>query len=82
MISSGVATTKDDIESFVNCTLLSAEKQLSVQGKDKSKLDEGYFITDALDFLIEYEFVRLQVDSETNRESYVATRLGQACLGM
>ncbi|XP_011203461.2 DNA polymerase theta isoform X1 [Bactrocera dorsalis] len=80
VISSGVAITKEDIESFVNCTLLSAEKQLSEQGKDKSKDDEEHFITDALDFLIEYEFVRLQVDSETNRESYVATRLGQACL--
>nr|XP_036224574.1 DNA polymerase theta isoform X3 [Bactrocera oleae] len=80
VISSGVAITKDDIKCFVNCTLLSAEKQLSEQGKDKSKDDEEHFITDALDFLIEYEFVRLQVDSATNRESYVATRLGQACL--
>ncbi|XP_011187693.2 DNA polymerase theta isoform X1 [Zeugodacus cucurbitae] len=80
VISSGVAITKDDIESFVNCTLLSAEKQLSEQGKDKSTDDEAHFIKDALDFLIEYEFVRLQVDNETNRESYVATRLGQACL--
>ncbi|XP_036322893.1 DNA polymerase theta isoform X2 [Rhagoletis pomonella] len=80
VISSGVATTKDDIANFVKCTLLSAEKQLSEQGKDNSEDGDNLFITDAVKFLVEYEFVRLQVDSETNRESYVATRLGQACL--
>ncbi|XP_012160490.1 DNA polymerase theta isoform X2 [Ceratitis capitata] len=80
VISSGVAITKDDIDNFVNCTLLSAEKQLNEQGKDNSDGGDELFITDALDFLKEYEFVRLQVDSDTKRESYVATRLGQACL--
>ncbi|XP_053947271.1 DNA polymerase theta isoform X1 [Anastrepha ludens] len=80
VISSGVATSKEDIDNFIKCTLLWAEKQLSEQGKDKSESDDGLFITDAIDFLIEYEFVRLQVDSETNRENFLATRLGQACL--
>ncbi|XP_067619568.1 DNA polymerase theta isoform X2 [Eurosta solidaginis] len=80
VISSGVAVTKEDIENFVNCTLLSAEKLLSEQGKDKQTKEDRPFIADAVNFLIEYEFVRLQVDNETKRETYVATRLGQACL--
>ncbi|XP_061390041.1 DNA polymerase theta [Musca vetustissima] len=81
VISSGVATTKEDLDNFVKCTLLSAQKQLAndqKEGTDRDLQDEC--ISEALDFLIEYEFVRLQNNEETNEQCYVATRLGMACL--
>ncbi|TMW41572.1 hypothetical protein DOY81_013349, partial [Sarcophaga bullata] len=82
VISSGVATSKEDIDSFVNCTLLSAQKQLETQDKEQNqdKTFDQEYIGNALDFLIEYEFIRLQNNEETQEQYYVATRLGQACL--
>ncbi|XP_065358466.1 DNA polymerase theta [Calliphora vicina] len=82
VISSGVATSKEDIENFVNCTLLSAQKKLSIQEKEQSQHEstDSDFISGALDFLIEYEFIRLQNNEETQEQHYVATRLGSACL--
>ncbi|KAI8130699.1 DNA polymerase theta [Lucilia cuprina] len=82
VISSGVATSKEDIDNFVNCTLLSAQKQLENQEKEQSQDEctDSEYIGGALDFLIEYEFIRLQKNEETQEEHYVATRLGQACL--
>ncbi|XP_073817747.1 DNA polymerase theta isoform X2 [Musca autumnalis] len=81
VISSGVATTKEDIDNFVKCTLLSAQKQMAneqSEGTNENLQDEC--ISGALDFLMEYEFVRLQNNEETNEQCYVATRLGMACL--
>lgn len=63
--------------------MLSAQKQLETQDKELNQvevLDQEYIGT-ALDFLIEYEFIRLQNNEETQEQHYVATRLGQACLG-
>ncbi|XP_037810645.1 DNA polymerase theta isoform X2 [Lucilia sericata] len=82
VISSGVATSKEDIDNFVNCTLLSAQKQLATQEKEQSQdeCSDSEYIGGALDFLIEYEFIRLQKNEETQEEHYVATRLGHACL--
>jgi DNA polymerase theta len=37
-------------------------------------------MTACMEFLTEYEFIRLQLNDETNEMNYVATRLGQACL--
>ncbi|XP_030370750.1 DNA polymerase theta [Scaptodrosophila lebanonensis] len=76
VISSGVASSIQDINTFVNCTLLSAQKALA-ESADEEETD---YISDALDFLVEYEFVRLQTDEETETQRYVATRLGCACL--
>lgn len=83
VISSGVATTKEDLDNFVKCTLLSAQKHLANNQKDGTTDDEmeDEYIGGALEFLVEYEFVRLQNDEETNEQHYVATRLGMACLG-
>ncbi|EDV42218.1 uncharacterized protein Dana_GF17871 [Drosophila ananassae] len=81
VISSGVATTRQDIDRFVNCTLLSAQK--AMKNDENPVADEesdSNYINDALDFLIEYEFIRLQTDEETETSAYVATRLGAACL--
>ncbi|XP_017037902.1 DNA polymerase theta isoform X1 [Drosophila kikkawai] len=79
VISSGVASSRQDIDSFVNCTLLSAQKALGAASA-KEEDSEGNYISDALDFLVEYEFIRLQTDEEADTSSYVATRLGAACL--
>lgn len=77
-----MATTKEDIDNFVKCTLLSAQKQLTnEQSEDSKESLQDEFISGALDFLVEYEFVRLQNNEETNEQCYVATRLGMACLG-
>lgn len=38
-------------------------------------------IAACMQFLIAYEFVRLQLNDETNEMNYVPTRLGRACLG-
>lgn len=82
VISSGVATTKEDLDNFVKCTLLSAQKHLANNQKDATDDEmEDEYIGGALEFLVEYEFVRLQNDEETNEQHYVATRLGMACLG-
>lgn len=37
-------------------------------------------IKEALNFLKEYEFIRLQTNEETSEKNFIATRLGTACL--
>lgn len=80
VISSGVANTKEDIDFFVNCTLLSAQKAFHAKEKPPDEESDANYINDALDFLVEYEFVRLQRNEERETAVYVATRLGAACL--
>ncbi|KAH8358548.1 hypothetical protein KR093_000848, partial [Drosophila rubida] len=80
VISSGVASTREDIDNFVNCTLLSAQNSLRDEQQAEEQEDDTNNINDALDFLIEYEFIRLQTDEEGDKQNYVATRLGTACL--
>ncbi|XP_017084683.2 LOW QUALITY PROTEIN: DNA polymerase theta [Drosophila eugracilis] len=80
VISSGVASTKQDIDCFVNCTLLSAQKALEEKEQPPEEDSDSHYINDALDFLVEYEFVRLQTNEEMDTTAYVATRLGAACL--
>ncbi|XP_055853276.1 DNA polymerase theta [Episyrphus balteatus] len=81
VISSGVATQKSDIENFVSCTLLNTQKEISEKNAENDDVNTNRsFIFDSIDFLIEFEFIRLQHDEEKNVDSYVATRLGMACL--
>ncbi|XP_041447673.1 LOW QUALITY PROTEIN: DNA polymerase theta [Drosophila obscura] len=88
VISSGVASTRQEIDSFVNCTLLSAEKAMAKLAEEQQQQPQpqsgedcdSQFIAEALDFLIDYEFIRHQVDEEAATANYVATRLGAACL--
>lgn len=76
-----MATTRQDIDRFVNCTLLSAQKAMkNAENPVADEESDSNYINDALEFLIEYEFVRLQTDEETETSAYVATRLGAACL--
>ncbi|XP_017142193.2 DNA polymerase theta isoform X1 [Drosophila miranda] len=83
VISSGVASTRQEIDSFVNCTLLSAEKAMAKLSEEQQQGAEdcsSHFIDDVLDFLIDYEFIRHQVDEEAGTANYVGTHLGAACL--
>lgn len=83
VISSGVASSKEDIDNFVNCTLLSAQKRMSNKDNESNGNEMGEeYIGCALDFLVEYEFIRLQINEESKEQHYVATRLGMACLGI
>ncbi|XP_055906695.1 DNA polymerase theta [Eupeodes corollae] len=82
VISSGVATQKSDIENFVSCTLLNTQKEITEKNAENEDTNDKNrsFIFDSIDFLIEFEFIRLQHDEEKNVDNYVATRLGMACL--
>ncbi|KAH8328757.1 hypothetical protein KR074_005265 [Drosophila pseudoananassae] len=81
VISSGVATTRQELDLFVNCTLLSAQKAIKrAENPEADKEQDSNYINDALEFLIEYEFIRLQTDEVADTSAYVATRLGAACL--
>lgn len=71
VISSNVVRTQDDVDKFVRCTLLNA--QSNIEHKHSS-------IKESLDFLKEYEFIRVQTDEESSEIYYTATRLGNACL--
>lgn len=81
VISSGVATSKEDLDNFVNCTLLSVQKQKQEKEQTTTTTIDIEYIGEVLDFLIEYEFIRVQTNDETQKQHYVATRLGNACLG-
>lgn len=80
VISSGVVSSREDIDCFVNCTLLNAQNSVQQAEEEEEKEDDSSYVCDALDFLLEYEFIRLQTDEETDTQKYVATRLGAACL--
>lgn len=96
IIASGVAVTKNDLKLFINCTLLCAEKgftstyfdqeneksckrrkKQSTDSEDEQPMDP---IAKCIEFLVEYEFIRLQLDEITSEMNYVPTRLGNACL--
>lgn len=89
-MAAGVVTNKTDIDRFVRCTLLSAQKlpkdgqnsdDISNENEEYSGIEE--YIQDVLSFLLEYEFIRKQkiADTETDDDQqYLATRLGKACL--
>ena len=58
------------------------EKQEQSDSINEDTHNAESYIHDALNFLIEFEFVRLQMNEETSEQNYMATRLGMACLGM
>ncbi|EFN66768.1 ATP-dependent DNA helicase HEL308 [Camponotus floridanus] len=67
-VASEVLYTVKDLELYINCTLLSFNKQSDVQT----------FSNEAMRFLLDNEFLLLQT---TERESrWIATPLGKACL--
>lgn len=70
VIASGVASTPDDVSLFAKCTLLAVERE--TDGNLSNPIEE------AVDFLLNCEFIRLQKNDETLK--YIATSLGKACL--
>lgn len=88
--ASGLATTREDMESFCQCTLLAAEKLLEddvasngkpalLSQKDKDSCDPIGVCTE---YLKEREFIRPQIDEITKENHFIATNLGSACLGI
>lgn len=90
IIASGMAKTSTDLEQFANCTLLASEHDIcfaydgSVRNRSqivsKSLVANDDPISNCMEFLIKYEFIRLQLNEETNEMNFMATRLGAACL--
>lgn len=72
VIASGVASSPDDIDLFTKSTLLAVEGEICDN-------DLSNPITDAVLFLKEYEFIRLQKQDD-GTEEYVATSLGKVHL--
>ena len=101
IIASGVANSKQDLETFVSSTLFCQQNKINfsyfetineefvatTNDKSEKKPDnataesnENDPIKTSMDFLLEYEFIRLHVDDETKKLQFVPTRLGLACL--
>ena len=94
IIASGVVSTKVELESFVNSTLFCQQRKIltnyfeeEIEIKQKSGPKDinapgptsSDPIKDTMDFLLDYEFIRLHHDDEGNIK-FVPTRLGMACL--
>lgn len=86
----GIATTKSDLETFCQCTLLALEQQYNCEILERdlerngaSSQDEDG-ITDPLGksmrHLLRKEFIQIQMNDSTNENNFVATRLGRAVL--
>ncbi|KAJ8948378.1 hypothetical protein NQ314_008417 [Rhamnusium bicolor] len=71
VIASGVASSPNDVNLFTKCTLLAVT--------DECTQDLNNPIEEAVNFLKNNEFIRLQIQ-EDGTERYVATSLGKACL--
>lgn len=102
IIAAGVATTNEDLKTFVHSTLFYVEHKDLFQSLDFETVarqkcvtkglgkypgqveedSEGNALLECMKFLIEYEFVRLQVNAldENTEVHFFATRLGVACL--
>lgn len=95
-----MATTKEDLEAFCDCTLLSTEKQInfkcemlgnefqstirtgSCPPQEQNQDDASDPIGTCMRFLLQNEFIRLQMNDNTNEINFISTRLGNACLGI
>lgn len=94
IIASGMAKDKNDLEAFCGCTLLSTERQLhfrcktletdsqlAIKNDTPSGQDDEDPIGICLQFLLNKEFIRLQMNDQSKLNNCIATRLGKACLG-
>lgn len=68
---------------FSECTLFHLERQLDEQadGNDGPANMNVDAIMNSIAFLDKYEFIRTHVDDVKEEKTFVATRLGYACLG-
>ncbi len=86
-----MASNKEDLELFCQCTLLAFDLQAQYDCKilDKdlivnsipSQSGSSNPIGICMRYLLTKEFIRLQMDNSTGEHNFVATRLGSACLG-
>lgn len=85
-----MATTKDDLETFCQCTLLATEKPTEYKFKNEFAgnglvSQEDNDVSDPIGacmrYLLQKEFIRLQLNGNTKENHFIATRLGSACLG-
>ncbi|XP_032671376.1 DNA polymerase theta isoform X2 [Odontomachus brunneus] len=67
-VASEVLYTSEDLDLYINCTLLSLSEQSNVQT----------FSSNAIKFLLDNEFLLLQTTEKESR--WIATSLGKACL--
>lgn len=94
IIASGVVSTKNELESFVNSTLFCRQREIStnyfeVEVEIKQRPTPKDInspgtpspdpIRATMDFLLDYEFIRLHHDDDGSLK-FVPTRLGMACL--
>jgi DNA polymerase theta len=95
IIASGVASTKSDLESFVNSTLFCQQREINfsyfssdddfvTSSEPKKDINAAVPtskdpIKSTMDFLLDYEFIRVHKDDDGSFK-FVPTRLGMACL--
>lgn len=95
IIASGIAQTEKDLAHFFKCTLLDLvhrHQMLSLNGihttgaeNDANSthvaLEHSDPIKNSMQFLEQYEFIRIHFNEDKQENTYIATRLGYACLG-
>lgn len=94
IIASGIAQTENDLEHFFKCTLLYLDLETAETNDNNSKTSEKVLnpaaftlknsdpIKDSMQFLEQYEFIRVHFDGDKQEKKFIATRLGYACLGL
>lgn len=92
IIASGIAKTENDLEHFFKCTLLYLDNKMSSNSTQSTRLGtrvdsadiqpgNSIPVKDSIQFLEEYEFIRMHFNESKEEKYFVATRLGYACLG-
>lgn len=95
IIASGIAQTEKDLEHFFKCTLLylvhrhqvislNGTHTTAAENEANSKhvaLENSDPIKDSMQFLEQYEFIRTHFNEDKQENTFIATRLGYACLG-
>lgn len=95
IIASGIAQTEEDLEHFFKCTLVYLVHRhhvMSLNGThttDAEKeansthvaLENSDPIKSSMQFLEQYEFIRIHFNEDNQENTFIATRLGYACLG-
>lgn len=88
IIASAIAQTENDLEYFFKCTLLYLDhKHATMHGdamtsENKTNSAENSDpIKHSMQFLEQYEFIRVHFNEDKEEKNFIATRLGYACLG-
>lgn len=65
----------------LNAHLLTATAIGNMRSQEGDEAHDVDPIETCMKFLLNYEFIRLQMNETTNEINFIATRLGNACLG-